>query len=330
VDVNPRERAQRTRSPTPKQDRAAEMGTRQVGVPEGTEYLTTGAPSSTIVRLTRRKWSRRRSVHRHEREIDGRVGHELSACCCQPERRCDVGGEFVVVAAKVLHERMPGGDACRRAETFEPTHRPQPSLQPTMSSLDPVVAVLLGRVHRIRDEPPVTGRVPKRAGGHRRTAGEPLHPPVHRDLVDGDTPFGQQLLEIAVRQPVPRYQRTATVITPGGNRNPANADRSTDRRTARGRRTRPASSAGPDHHRPGSAQRNSPGQARVEVPGGTSGRSYWPQAGSGWTRPATGGPTPGMRPRTVHRPATDRPESHAASRSRMATASAWTARSTSR
>ena len=39
------------------------------------------------------------------------------------------------------------------------------------------------------------------------------------------------------------------MITSGGNRNPANADRSTCGRAARGRRTRPASSASPDRHR---------------------------------------------------------------------------------
>jgi len=40
------------------------------------------------------------------------------------------------------------------------------------------------------------------------------------------------------------------VITSDGNRNPANADRSTFGRAARGRRTRPASSAGPHRHHP--------------------------------------------------------------------------------
>jgi hypothetical protein len=35
------------------------------------------------------------------------------------------------------------------------------------------------------------------------------------------------------------------MITSGGNRNPANADRSTGGRAARSRRTRPAPSAGP-------------------------------------------------------------------------------------
>jgi hypothetical protein len=51
--------------------------------------------------------------------------------------------------------------------------------------------------------------------------------PVYRDVIDLDATLGQQLLDIAVRQSVARYQRTATVITSSGNRNPANADRST-------------------------------------------------------------------------------------------------------
>jgi Transposase domain (DUF772) len=35
-----------------------------------------------------------------------------------------VGGEFVVAAAEVLHERVAGGDSCGRAEAFESAHRP--------------------------------------------------------------------------------------------------------------------------------------------------------------------------------------------------------------
>jgi hypothetical protein len=44
-------------------------------------------------------------------------------------------------------------------------------------------------------------------------------------MVHLDTALGQQLLDIPIRQSVRRYQRTATVITSDGNRNPANADR---------------------------------------------------------------------------------------------------------
>jgi len=47
-----------------------------------------------------------------------------------------VGGsskaEFVVAAAEVLHERVPGADHPCAAELFEATHRPQPGLQPSM------------------------------------------------------------------------------------------------------------------------------------------------------------------------------------------------------
>ena len=41
---------------------------------------------------------------------------ELAECCRRAERRWDVGGEFVVAAAEALHERVAGGDSCRRAE----------------------------------------------------------------------------------------------------------------------------------------------------------------------------------------------------------------------
>ena len=40
-----------------------------------------------------------------------------------------------------------------------------------------------------------------------------LDPPVDRDVVDLDAAFSQQFLNVAVRQAVRRYQRTATAIT---------------------------------------------------------------------------------------------------------------------
>jgi hypothetical protein len=56
---------------------------------------------------------------------------------------------------------MTGGESCRRTEAFESAHRPKPSLQPTMIGFDPVVAILLGHVHRGWDQfvedPPVRG-----------------------------------------------------------------------------------------------------------------------------------------------------------------------------
>ena len=44
--------------------------------------------------------------------------------------------------------------------------------------------------------------MPERTGGVGEQRGEPLHPPVDRDVVDVDAPFGQQLLRIPIRQPV--------------------------------------------------------------------------------------------------------------------------------
>jgi hypothetical protein len=68
------------------------------------------------------------------------------------------------------------------------------------------------------DKPPVPGRMPKWPGiGEQR---EPLHQPVHRDVVDLDAELGQQLLDVPVGQPIGRYQRTATVITSGGKPEP--------------------------------------------------------------------------------------------------------------
>ena len=64
----------------------------------------------------------------------------------------DVRGEFVVAAAKVLHERMAGRDPGCRAESFESAHRPQPGLEPPMISFYPVVAVLRGDMRCRRDQ----------------------------------------------------------------------------------------------------------------------------------------------------------------------------------
>ena len=54
---------------------------------------------------------------------------------------------------------------------------------------------------------------------------EPLHPPVDRDVIHDDAAFGKEILHVAVGQAVRRYQRTASMITSGGNRNPAKLDR---------------------------------------------------------------------------------------------------------
>ena len=54
------------------------------------------------------------------------------------------------------------------------------------------------------DEPAVTGTVPARPGRVDQQRGEALHPPVDGHVVDLDATLGQQLLEVAVRQPVPQ------------------------------------------------------------------------------------------------------------------------------
>jgi hypothetical protein len=75
------------------------------------------------------------------------------------------------------------------------------------------------------DEPAVPGDVPAGPGGVDQLGGEPLHPPVDRDVIHGDAAFGEEVLHVAVGQAVAQDQRTASVITFGGNRNPAKLDR---------------------------------------------------------------------------------------------------------
>ena len=52
-------------------------------------------------------------------------------------------------------------------------------------------------------------------------------------MVDIDAAFGEQFLDVAVRQAIAQYQRTATTITSAGKRNPAKAERGGDQRRDR-------------------------------------------------------------------------------------------------
>jgi hypothetical protein len=52
------------------------------------------------------------------------------------------------------------------------------------------------------DEPAVTRRVAGEPGSVGQQRGEPLHPPVHGDVIGLDTAFGEQFLDVAVRQVV--------------------------------------------------------------------------------------------------------------------------------
>jgi hypothetical protein len=56
--------------------------------------------------------------------------------------------EFVVPAAEILDECVPGTDHSCRTEPFEATHRPQSGFEPSMIGLDGVIGVLLHDVAR--------------------------------------------------------------------------------------------------------------------------------------------------------------------------------------
>jgi hypothetical protein len=60
-----------------------------------------------------------------------------------PEIYCFFGPEFVVAAADVLDERVPGANHLGRAEPFESTHRSQSGLEPTVIGFDGVIRVVL-------------------------------------------------------------------------------------------------------------------------------------------------------------------------------------------
>jgi hypothetical protein len=54
------------------------------------------------------------------------------------------------------------------------------------------------------DEPSVAGYVPPRPRCRDELGREPLHPPVNRDVVDVHAALGEQLLHVAIRQPLPQ------------------------------------------------------------------------------------------------------------------------------
>ena len=66
----------------------------------------------------------------------------------EPMAGGDVDGKFVVSAAEILDEGVPGGQDPGGLVAFESAHRPQPGFQPPVIGLDGVVGVALDGVQR--------------------------------------------------------------------------------------------------------------------------------------------------------------------------------------
>jgi hypothetical protein len=66
--------------------------------------------------------------------------------------RINIEAEFVVAAAEVLHEGVPGAGHSRRAESFQAAHRPQPGFQAAVVGFDRVVRILLHDVAGARQQ----------------------------------------------------------------------------------------------------------------------------------------------------------------------------------
>jgi hypothetical protein len=64
----------------------------------------------------------------------------------------DVGGEFVMAAAEVLDEGVPGGDDPRGPAAFQAAHRPEPGFQPPVIGLDRIIGVALNGMQRGGDQ----------------------------------------------------------------------------------------------------------------------------------------------------------------------------------
>ncbi len=66
---------------------------------------------------------------------------ELGEGCRKSVLGFGVDAEFVVSAAEILDEGVPGSDDLGGAETFQSPHRPQSGLQPAVIGLDLVVGI---------------------------------------------------------------------------------------------------------------------------------------------------------------------------------------------
>jgi hypothetical protein len=77
---------------------------------------------------------------------------ELGECCREAVVRGVVGGEFVVSASWVLHERVAGRDRARRSKSFQSAHRAQPCFEPAVISFDDFVRIPLQDMPRLRRE----------------------------------------------------------------------------------------------------------------------------------------------------------------------------------
>src|SRR5918998_4659727 len=96
------------------------------------------------VEIVNRGWS-----DRHDQLVEGSR---------DPQVYCVLGSKFVVAAADVLDEGVSGGDYSCAAEAFEPAHRSQSGLQPSVIGFNRVISVLLGDMagggHHLVEDPP--------------------------------------------------------------------------------------------------------------------------------------------------------------------------------
>src|ERR1700712_1819346 len=122
--------------------------------------------------------------------------------------------------------RTPSRLACRTRTVWQYRHVPSlsgllppspappgsdcPQLQPSCcdsqaaESSHPRSVTSRLAAHRLVHEPPVTGGVPAGPGRVDQQRSEPLPPAVNGHVVDRDAAFGQQLLDVSIRQAVPQ------------------------------------------------------------------------------------------------------------------------------
>ena len=118
-------------------------------------------------------------------------------------------------------------------------HQLRGRLAATPAGLSPASPSQLSRTHQVDppasnldvrfvDKPTIAWGVPAGSGRINQQWGEPVHPAINRDVIDGDAALSQQLLDVTVRQAVPQIPPDRHQDHVWRNRKPVKLDFGTD------------------------------------------------------------------------------------------------------
>ncbi len=148
-----------------------------------------------------------------------RVGHEFAKRSCA--RRCPIGHNLARLAVRAdrrYEEPARGSDIATGRDVHvddlavlvdRPVHVPPPA----------------GDLHiRLVHKPTIPDDITARPCRVDQQRGEALHPPEDRHVIDFDARSTNSSSTSRYDRPYRKYQRTASTMISGGNRNPANAE----------------------------------------------------------------------------------------------------------